>query len=122
MPNFGEIRTVIHGTTVGTNALLERKGALTGIITTKGFGDVLEMRRRDRPTTWGLRGTFTPVVPRNRRLEVAERVLADGTIREPVNRDDVVARARFLSEAGCEAVCVFFIKRLRQRRERAGRG
>ncbi|MCY4169430.1 MAG: hydantoinase/oxoprolinase family protein [Rhodobacter sp.] len=109
VPDFGEIRTVIHGTTVGTNALLERKGALTGIITTKGFGDVLEMRRRDRPTTWGLRGAFTPVVPRNRRLEVAERVLADGTIREPVNRDDVVARARFLSEAGCEAVCVFFI-------------
>ena len=109
VPDFSEIRTVIHGTTVGTNALLERKGAPTGIITTKGFGDVLEMRRRDRPTTWGLRGAFTPVVPRNHRLEVAERVLADGTVREVVNREDVAARARFLSEVGCEAVCVFFI-------------
>ena len=51
---FNEINTVVHGTTVGTNALLERKGAKTGIITTKGFRDVLEMRRRDRPTTCGL--------------------------------------------------------------------
>ena len=52
--DFSRIATVVHGTTVGTNALLERKGARTGIITTKGFRDVLEMRRRDRPTTWGL--------------------------------------------------------------------
>ncbi|MEL6523871.1 MAG: hydantoinase/oxoprolinase N-terminal domain-containing protein, partial [Pseudomonadota bacterium] len=48
---FPDIATIVHGTTVGTNALLERKGARTGIITTKGFRDVLEMRRRDRPTT-----------------------------------------------------------------------
>src|SRR5690606_9559641 len=51
--NFAEIGTVVHGTTVGTNALLERKGARTGIITTEGFKDVLEMRRRDRPTKIG---------------------------------------------------------------------
>jgi N-methylhydantoinase A len=50
------IATIVHGTTVGTNALLERKVARTGIITTAGFRDVLEMRRRDRPQTWGLRG------------------------------------------------------------------
>ena len=49
LPNFGEILNVIHGTTTGTNALLERKGAEVGIITTAGFRDVLEMRRRDRP-------------------------------------------------------------------------
>ncbi len=109
VPGFSGIQTVIHGTTVGTNALLERKGAPTGIITTKGFGDVLEMRRRDRPTTWGLRGAFTPVVPRNRRLEVSERVLADGTLREAVDPAEVAARARDLVDAGCEAVCVFFI-------------
>ncbi len=109
VPDFSEIGTVIHGTTVGTNALLERKGAPTGIITTEGFADVLEMRRRDRPTTWGLRGAFEPVVPRNRRLEVTERVLADGTLRAPVDPEEVAAKARKLSEAGCEAVCVFFI-------------
>src|SRR5690606_8186906 len=56
VPDFSEIATVVHGTTVGTNALLERKGSRTGIITTKGFRDVIEMRRRDRPTTWGLWG------------------------------------------------------------------
>ena len=48
---FAEVATVVHGTTVGTNALLERKGAKTGIITTGGFRDALEMRRRDRPNT-----------------------------------------------------------------------
>ncbi len=109
VPEFGDVRTVIHGTTVGTNALLERKGASTGIVTTRGFADVLEMRRRDRPTTWGLRGAYTPVVPRNRRLEVAERVLADGTLRVAVDPDEVAARATELAEAGCEAVCVFFV-------------
>ena len=107
--DFSEIRTVIHGTTVGTNALLERKGAPTGIITTEGFGDVLEMRRRDRPTTWGLRGAFTPVVSRDRRLEVAERVLADGTVRTEVDPEAVAKRAGELSKLGCEACCVFFI-------------
>ncbi len=73
------VSTVVHGTTAGTNALLERKGAKIGVITTRGFRDVLEMRRRDRPRTWGLRGDFEPVVPRNLRLEVPERTLADGT-------------------------------------------
>ena len=107
--NFSEISTVIHGTTVGTNALLERKGAKTGIITTAGFRDVLEMRRRDRPTTWGLWGMFEPVVPRNLRLEVPERTLADGTIRTPVDLDAVRDAAGQLRDAGCEAVCIFFI-------------
>jgi len=107
--DFGDIRTVVHGTTVGTNALLERKGARTGIITTTGFRDVLEMRRRDRPTTWGLRGTFDPIVDRPDRVEVAERVLADGTVLHAVDPEAVKVQARALSEAGCEAVCVFFI-------------
>lgn len=107
--DFGEIRTVVHGTTVGTNALLERKGARTGIITTEGFRDVLEMRRRDRPTTWGLKGAFTPVVARTDRVEVAERVLADGSVLRAVDERDVAAQAKALAEAGCDAVCVFFI-------------
>jgi len=107
--DFGQIATVVHGTTVGTNALLERKGARTGIITTAGFRDVLEMRRRDWPRTWGLWGTFEPVVPRNLRLEVDVRVLAGGTVEAPVALDQVTARAKALREAGCEAVCVFFI-------------
>lgn len=107
--NFSDISTIVHGTTVGTNALLERKGARTGIITTEGFRDVLEMRRRDRPTTWGMRGNFTPVVERTDRLEVAERTLANGIILDPVDEEVVVERARTLLDQGCEAACVFFI-------------
>lgn len=105
----GGIATIVHGTTVGTNALLERKVARTGIITTSGFRDVLEMRRRDRPATWGLRGNFTPIVPRDLRLEVDERVLADGTVHTDVDIAQVEAAARELLEAGCDAVCVFFV-------------
>lgn len=105
----GQIATVVHGTTVGTNALLERKGARTGIITTRGFRDVLEMRRRDRPTTWGLWGQFMPVVPRDLRLEVTERVLADGSIRQAVDADEVKKAARDLLARGAEAVAIVFI-------------
>ncbi len=102
------IAVVVHGTTAGTNALLERKGARTGVITTAGLRDVLEMRRRDRPQTWGLRGDFTPVVPRNLRLEVPERTLADGTIRTPVDTDAVRSAAESLLAEGCQSVAVLF--------------
>lgn len=105
---LSRIATVVHGTTAGTNALLERKGARIGVITTEGLRDVLEMRRRDRPRTWGLRGDFEPVVPRNLRLEVPERTLADGTVRVSVDLEAVRAAAMMLLEAGCKAVAVLF--------------
>lgn len=104
-----QIATVVHGTTVGTNALLERKGARTGIITTRGFRDVLEMRRRDRPSTWGLWGQFMPVVPRDLRLEVGERVLADGSIRQAVDPTEVKRVAQDLLARGAEAVAIVFV-------------
>lgn len=107
--DFGRIASVVHGTTAGTNALLERKGARIGVITTQGFRDVLEMRRRDRPRTWGLRGDFDPVVPRDLRLEVAERTLADGTVLTAVNSAEVEQAARALLGAGCLAVAVLFV-------------
>ncbi|MEI6769284.1 MAG: hydantoinase/oxoprolinase family protein, partial [Betaproteobacteria bacterium] len=103
------VSTIVHGTTVGTNALLERKVAKTGMITTRGFRDVLEMRRRDRPQTWGLRGGFKPIIERPFRREVDERVLADGSIHTPVDLEQVVAQAKDLLEQGCEALCLFFI-------------
>ncbi|MCP4072637.1 MAG: hydantoinase/oxoprolinase family protein [Hyphomicrobiales bacterium] len=107
--NFADVSTVVHGTTVGTNALLERNGSRTGIITTQGFRDVLEMRRRDRPNTWGLWGQYEPVVPRNRRVEVAERTLADGTIRTTVDAGEVKRAAHRLLELGCQSACIVFI-------------
>ena len=107
--DLGAVSTIIHGTTVATNALLERKGAKAGIVTTAGFRDVLEMRRRDRPTTWGLWGQFTPVIDRQNRLEVAERTLASGEVKIGIEPDEIRAAATTLLEQGCEAVCLFFI-------------
>ena len=101
--------SIVHGTTVGTNALLERKGGSVGLITTAGFRDVLEMRRRDRRQTWGLWGDFVPVVDRDMRLEVAERMLADGSVRQPVDPAAVQAQARALLALGAEALAIVFI-------------
>ncbi|MBG6200517.1 N-methylhydantoinase A [Labrenzia sp. EL_13] len=106
--DFSKLSVVVHGTTAGTNALLERKGAVTGVICTQGLRDVLEMRRRDRPRTWGLRGDFEPVVDRRNRLEVPERTLADGTIRTPVDLEAVRAAAKTLHDQGCKAVAILF--------------
>ncbi len=104
-----ELASIVHGTTVGTNALLERKGARVGIITTPGFRDALEMRRRDRRQTWGLWGDFVPVASRDCRVEVPERTLADGTIHVAVDREAVREAARALHERGCEALAIIFI-------------
>ena len=105
----GRLASIVHGTTVGTNALLERKGATVGLITTAGFRDVLEMRRRDRRETWGLTGDFIPVVDRDMRLEVTERTLSNGTIVEPLDVDAVRAAARRLLAAGAQALAIVFI-------------
>jgi N-methylhydantoinase A len=106
---IADLGAIVHGTTVGTNALLERKGARIGIITTPGFRDVLEMRRRDRPNTWGLWGDFEPVASREFRLEVPERTLADGTIREAVRTGAVAVACRALLALGAEALAIVFI-------------
>ena len=101
--------SIVHGTTVGTNTLLERRGVKIGVITTRGFRDVLEMRRRDRRKTWGLWGDFTPIADRDMRLEVSERVLADGTIRTSVDEAEVRTAAGQLIAQGAQAVAVIFI-------------
>jgi len=107
--DIAEFGAIVHGTTVGTNALLERKGCKLGVITTAGFRDVLEMRRRDRPRAWGLWGNFTPIAERALRREVPERTLADGKIREPVDLDAVREAAAALLAEGAEAVALIFI-------------
>ena len=76
----GLLATVVHGTTVATNAILERKGAKAALITTAGFRDVLELRRRDRPDTYGLTGGYRPLIPRSRCVELGERLDAGGEV------------------------------------------
>lgn len=103
------LASIVHGTTVGTNALLERKGGRVGLITTPGFRDALEMRRRDRRHTWGLTGDFIPVVDRDKRVEVAERTLADGAIRTAIDPAEVRAVAERLRDAGAQALAIVFV-------------
>jgi N-methylhydantoinase A len=109
LADLREMRSIVHGTTVGTNTLLERRGPKIGVIATRGFRDVLEMRRRDRRHTWGLLGDFVPIVDRDMRLEVDERTLADGTVRHLLDPSEVRAAAKLLLAKGAEAVAVTFI-------------
>lgn len=104
-----ELDLIIHGTTATTNALLERKLARVGLITTKGFRDVLELGRRTRPKSYGLFGTFEPLIPRELRREVPERMLADGTVRVALDEAAVEREAKALLAAGCEAIVVHFL-------------
>ena len=103
------LQAVVHGTTTTTNALLERKIARVGLITTRGFRDVLELGRRTRPQPYGLRGTFRPVIDREVRLEVPERMDADGKVLTALDEAAVADAARRLLAAGCEAVVIHFL-------------
>lgn len=105
----GRIDLIVHGTTTTTNAVLERRLARTGMITTAGFRDVIELGRRTRPQPYGMTGVFVPVIPRNLRLEVAERLEASGRVRVPLDEDGVRAAVRRLLEAGCESLVIHFL-------------
>ncbi len=100
---------LIHGTTAGTNAVLERKGARCGLITTQGFRDVLEIGRRTRPHAYGLTGSFVPLIDREFRLEVPERMDAAGNIVTALDEEGVRLAARRLLEMGAEAIVVIFL-------------
>ena len=104
-----EIGTIVHGTTATTNAMLERKTAEVGLITTKGFRDIIELGRRTRPNPYGLKGWFEPLVPREHRIEVSERIDADGEIIAQLDEDETRAAALALREAGCEALVIHFL-------------
>src|SRR5215831_10918017 len=97
---------IVHGTTVGTNTMLERRGPKIGVITTRGFRDTLEMRRRDRRRTWGLWGDFVPIAERDLRVEVDERTLADGSIRKAVDPAEIRAAAELVRDRGADAIAV----------------
>ncbi|HET9922716.1 MAG TPA: hydantoinase/oxoprolinase family protein, partial [Methylomirabilota bacterium] len=104
-----ELAVIVHGTTTATNALLERKGARTGLITTRGFRDVLELGRRTRPTPYGLKGTFEALIPRDLRLEVDERVDAEGLVVTPLALDQMREAVVRLRAQGVEALVIHFM-------------
>ncbi len=100
----GQLAAVVHGTTVATNSILERKGAKAALVTTAGFRDVLELRRRDRPDTYGLTGGYRPLIPRSRCVELDERLAADGDVVTEVTSDSVRRVVGRLEELQVEAV------------------
>jgi len=100
---------IVHGTTTTTNAMLERKIAKVGLITTRGFRDVLELGRRTRPTPYGLKGRFVPLIERHLRLEVDERMDAEGRVLVPLVEAQVTAAARQLVALGAESVVIHFL-------------
>ncbi len=103
------IETIVHGTTITTNALLERKISRCGLITTKGFRDVLELGRRTRPRPYGLKGTFVPLIPRELRLEVDERLDAQGRVVTALDEDGVARAVGRLLALGCESLVIHFL-------------
>ena len=107
---LADCRFVIHGTTIGINALLELKGARTGLITTEGFRDVLEIGRGNFLKMYDvLYRRPEPLVPRGRSREVAERLSATGEVLVPLDEEAVRAAARQLLAAGVESVAVVFL-------------
>ncbi|MEY2927846.1 MAG: hypothetical protein RL367_2323, partial [Pseudomonadota bacterium] len=99
--------TIVHGTTIADNTLIEMNGAITGLITTEGFRDEMEYRRGFKEDIWDVR--LEPpqqIVPRRRRLSVPERVLHDGSIHKPLDEETVRTQCRKLAKQNVESVAI----------------
>jgi len=106
----GALSEVLHGTTVGSNTLLQKLGARCGLITTRGFRDVLEIGRLRTPGMFDLTWDKPePLVVRRYRLEARERVRADGTVMTPLALEDVLEAGRFFAAEGIESVAICFL-------------
>ena len=101
-----ELEALLHGTTIATNAVIERKGARCALVTTRGFRDVLELGRRDRPLMYGLQGVQHPLIPRDRRWEVTERMDYRGRVVTPLDEAEVRALGDVLKTQDVEAVVI----------------
>lgn len=107
---LSEIDTIIHGTTLATNALIERRGARTAFITTKGFRDVIEMRTESRFEQYDLNIVLpAPLVPRNERFVIDERIGADGSVLKALDLEEVDALCDRIIAAGYDSVAIGFI-------------
>ncbi|HYF07282.1 MAG TPA: hydantoinase/oxoprolinase family protein, partial [Acetobacteraceae bacterium] len=106
----GDLGEVIHGTTLVTNALIERRGATLGMVTTQGFRDVIEVGTEQRYDIYDLFLKFPePLVPRRRRREVAERIGFDGRVITPLDAAAVREAGARLAAEGCTAIAVCFL-------------
>ena len=102
-----QISQIIHGTTLATNALIERRGAKTALITTDGFRDVIEMRTESRFEQYDLNLTLPkPLLPRNFRYTIEERVQADGQVLKPLKRPEIESLVDQIKSAGFESIAV----------------
>jgi N-methylhydantoinase A len=107
---IGDIVDIVHGTTLVTNAVIERRGAVTGMLVTAGFGDIMDMGPERRYDLFDLRIKYPPpLVPRRLRIEVDERVRYDGSIERPLDEASVRAAALKFRELGVEAVAICFL-------------
>ncbi len=107
---LSDIGDVVHGTTLVTNALIERRGARLGLITTRGFRDILEMGTEQRYDIYDLFLQFpAPLVPRRHRLDIAERIDRDGNVVTPLDPAEVRATAQRLVAEGAEAIAICFL-------------
>ncbi len=104
-----EMEEIAHGTTVATNAVLERKGARTGLFTTTGFRDLLELRDAGRRGLWAQEPSFEPLIPRQWRWEIAERLDAGGKVLTPLDEEQVRAAVEILRREGIQALAVSFL-------------
>ncbi len=119
-PLLAETERIVHGTTVATNALLERKGARVGLLTTEGHRDVIEMREGLKPERYNLRmAAPEPLVPRARRLGVRERLRADGGVAVGLDGRSLGRAVDRLRRAGVEAVAVCYLHAYRDGRHEA---
>ena len=104
------VTRVVHATTLFTNALIERKGARTGLITTAGFADTLEIGRERKFELYDLNiAKPEPLIPRDLRLEVHERTKADGSVRQPLDPIELAVRLRRLVRSGVTSIAVVFL-------------
>ena len=107
---MSQVKRVEHGTTVATNSLLERRGASVALITTKGFRDLAEIGRQTRPHMYDLqKDAPAPLVPREWRFEVAERVTASGAVLRPLDDEDIRTVVERVKASGVEACAVCFL-------------
>ncbi len=110
----GDVTAVLHGTTVGSNAILQKRGGRVGLVTTRGFRDVLEIGRLRTPSMFDLTWDKpVPLVPRHRRFEVTERIAADGTVIAPLAEDELRALARRIADAGLDTLALCFLNSYR---------